>query len=71
MDTVLVHGISPNIYRTPKESLAAFRYFSEVGEWEKNFTSFEKRVVIYVGAAAMFMVGKMLKKRYVFFPLTL
>lgn len=64
VDDILVHTLSPNIYRTPSEALQAFNYFSQVGEWEKNFTIFDRLVVIYIGAAAMYFVGKILKKRY-------
>lgn len=63
-DDVLVHVLSPNVYRTRKEALQAFNYFSEVGEWEKNFPLWERLLVIYVGAAAMYFVAKRLKKRH-------
>ncbi|GIY09819.1 prostaglandin E synthase 2 [Caerostris extrusa] len=63
-DNEFVHLISPNIYRTYDEALQAFNYFSEVGEWEKNFSMFERLIVIYVGATAMYFVGKRLKKKY-------
>ncbi|XP_074654851.1 prostaglandin E synthase 2-like [Tubulanus polymorphus] len=63
-DSVLVHMLSPNIYRTPIEALQAFNHFDEVGNWEQNFSKFERLVVIYVGAAAMFIIGKVLKRRY-------
>ena len=62
-DNVLVHTLSPNIYRTPAESLQAFRHFSDVGEWPSTFGLFERLFVIYVGAAAMYFVGKLLKTR--------
>ncbi|XP_054719899.1 prostaglandin E synthase 2-like [Uloborus diversus] len=63
-DKELVHILSPNIYRTFDESLQSFNYFSDVGEWEKNFSSLERLFVIYVGAAAMYFIGKRLKKRH-------
>ena len=62
-DDVLVHALSPNIYRTPAESLQAFRHFSDVGEWTSTFGTFKSQFVIYVGATAMYFIGKMLKKR--------
>ena len=62
-DNTLVHILSPNIYRTYDEALQAFNYFSEVGEWEKNFSQYERLFVIYVGATAMYLIGKRLKKR--------
>ncbi|KAG1714367.1 Prostaglandin E synthase 2 [Nymphon striatum] len=63
-DDWLVHLLSPNIYRTRKEALQAFDSFSEVGEWENNFSTFSRYIVIYVGAAAMYFIGKRLKKKY-------
>ena len=62
-DDVLVHTLSPNIYRTPAEALQAFQHFSDVGEWSGTFGTVERLVIIYVGAAAMYFVGKMLKRR--------
>lgn len=64
VDETLVHTLSPNVYRTPSEALQAFNYFSQVGEWEANFSFFDRLVVIYVGAIAMYFVGKILKKRH-------
>ncbi|KAK7094601.1 hypothetical protein V1264_006135 [Littorina saxatilis] len=63
-DDHLVHMLSPNVYRTPSEAVDAFKYFSEVGEWEKNFSTPERVMVIYVGAMAMYLLGKMLRKKY-------
>ncbi|KAK6194700.1 hypothetical protein SNE40_000283 [Patella caerulea] len=63
-DDHLVHMLSPNVYRTPSEALATFRYFSEVGEWEKNFSTLERLTVIYVGASVMYLIGKLLKRKY-------
>lgn len=63
-DDVLVHTLSPNVYRTREEALQAFNWFSEVGEWEKNFPSWERNLIIYVGATAMYLIGKRLKKRH-------
>lgn len=63
-DNKLVHTLSPNVYRTPGEALQAFNWFSEVGEWEKNFPLWERLMVIYVGATAMYFIGKRLKKRH-------
>lgn len=56
--------LSPNVYRTKDEALQAFNWFSEVGEWEKNFPSWERNLIIYVGAGAMWLIGKRLKKRH-------
>ncbi|XP_064109568.1 prostaglandin E synthase 2-like [Macrobrachium nipponense] len=61
---VLVHVLSPNVYRTPQESLQAFKWFCKVGNWEEHFAKWEQLLVIYVGAAAMFFIGKNLKRRH-------
>ncbi|CAG9761507.1 unnamed protein product [Ceutorhynchus assimilis] len=63
-DSVLVHTLSPNVYRTREEALQAFNWFSEVGEWEANFPTWERNLIIYVGASAMYLIGKRLKKRH-------
>jgi microsomal prostaglandin-E synthase 2 len=62
VDEKFVHVISPNVYRTPKESLQAFNWFSEWGNWKSVFAG--ERVVVYVGAAAMYLIGRQLKKRH-------
>ncbi|CAH1394761.1 unnamed protein product [Nezara viridula] len=63
-DEVLVHMLSPNVYRTTEEALQAFKWFSEIGEWDKNFNAVEELFVVYIGALAMWMIGKRLKKRH-------
>lgn len=63
-DDVLVHTLSPNVYRTTEEALQAFNWFSEVGEWRSNFSALEMQTVIYVGAFAMWLIGKRLKRRH-------
>lgn len=63
-DNTLVHTISPNIYRTYNEAIESFNWFSEVGEWPKNFNALERYFVIYVGAVAMYFIGKRLQKRH-------
>jgi len=64
VDDVLVHMLSPNVYRTPSESLQAFHWFNEVGDWEKHFSWWERNLVIYFGAFVMWILGKRLKKRH-------
>ncbi|KAF7270782.1 hypothetical protein GWI33_016287 [Rhynchophorus ferrugineus] len=64
VDNVFVHTLSPNVYRTREEAFQAFNWFSEVGEWEKNFPSWERILIIYVGASAMYLIGKKLKRKY-------
>lgn len=63
-DRVLVHSLSPNIYRTMPEALQAFNNFSVMGSWDKHFTYFERMTAIYVGSTAMWLIGKRLKKKY-------
>lgn len=63
-DNVLVHTLSPNVYRTKEEALQAFNWFSEVGQWEANFPTWERYLMVYVGASAMWLIGKRLKKRH-------
>ena len=63
VDDHLVHMISPNVYRTPSESLEAFHHFSDWGKWDKNFSSLQRLLVIYVGAPVMYFIGKVVKKR--------
>ena len=64
VDTDLVHKLSPNVYRTPSEALAAFRWFDIAGDWVNHFSAWERYLVIYVGAAAMWLIGKRLKNKY-------
>lgn len=63
-DRVLVHSLSPNIYRTIPEALQAFNNFSAMGKWDEHFSTFERLTAIYAGSAAMYLIGKRLKKRY-------
>nr|CAG4638545.1 EOG090X08KD [Cyclestheria hislopi] len=63
-DDVLMHTISPNIYRTWNEALQAFEMFSRNGDWKRIFARWEELMVIYVGAAVMYLIGKRLKKRH-------
>lgn len=60
MDEKLVHTLSPNIYRTPSESLQSFQYISSVG----NFSTLERVGAKYVGAVSMYLLSKMLKRKY-------
>lgn len=63
-DRVLVHSLSPNIYRTIPEALQAFNNFSVMGKWDEHFSTIERLAAIYVGSAAMWLIAKRLKKRY-------
>ncbi|XP_042217666.1 prostaglandin E synthase 2-like isoform X3 [Homarus americanus] len=64
VDDVFVHVLSPNVYRTTKEAFQAFEWFSKVGDWEEHFATWERLLVVYVGAVAMFLIGKNLKRRH-------
>ncbi|XP_029016691.1 prostaglandin E synthase 2 [Betta splendens] len=59
-DDWLVHLISPNVYRTTGEALASFDYIVREGK----FGTFEGSFAKYVGAAAMFLISKRLKRRH-------
>lgn len=63
-DDVLVHTLSPNIYRSLSESIDSFKYFSDVGRWKDIFAAWERMLVVYFGASAMFLISKRLKKKY-------
>lgn len=63
-DNVLVHSLSPNIYRTLPESKQAFDSFSVRGQWDKHFSTFERLTAVYAGSSVMWLVGKKLKKKY-------
>ena len=64
VDSDFVHRISPNIYGTFGESLDAFRYFDQVGDWEKIFSWLDRMLVIYAGAFVMRLVAANLKKKH-------
>lgn len=57
-----MHLISPNVYRTPTEALASFDYIVREGK----FGTFEGFFAKYFGAAAMWIISKRLKNKYVF-----
>ncbi|XP_030317063.1 prostaglandin E synthase 2 isoform X3 [Calypte anna] len=59
-DDWLVHLISPNVYRTPREALASFDYIVREGK----FGTLEGLFAKYMGALAMFFISKRLKKRH-------
>ncbi|CAB4068530.1 PTGES2 [Lepeophtheirus salmonis] len=64
VDSVFVHRISPNVYRSLSESIEAFHWFDTAGNWKNVFNTFERQVVIYLGASVMWILGKVLKKRH-------
>ncbi|XP_025196508.1 prostaglandin E synthase 2 [Melanaphis sacchari] len=63
-DETLVHALSPNAYRTLSEAIDSFKWFSIVGEWEKNFPFWETIFMVYGGAFMMWIISKKLKKKY-------
>ncbi|GBP96524.1 Prostaglandin E synthase 2, partial [Eumeta japonica] len=63
-DSVLVHVLSPNVYRTPSEALQAFRWFEEAGGWKQTFPTWECALMVYGGAFAMWLISKRLKARH-------
>uniref|UniRef100_A0A914C4N3 Glutaredoxin domain-containing protein n=1 Tax=Acrobeloides nanus TaxID=290746 RepID=A0A914C4N3_9BILA len=67
VDHHFIHLISPNVYRTWNEALDTFYFFNHIGEWERNFPTWERYLAIYAGAAAMYFISKRLKKRFVYF----
>jgi hypothetical protein len=46
------------------QALEAFRWFSIAGNWEAQFSRWERELVIYFGALVMLVIGKRLKKRH-------
>jgi len=64
VDDKFIHAISPNVYRTWSEAKTTFHWFSKVGNWENMFSAYERTVAIHVGAIAMFLIAKRLKKRH-------
>ncbi|KAK3087279.1 hypothetical protein FSP39_003980, partial [Pinctada imbricata] len=64
VDDKFVHTISPNVYRTLRESYTTFQWFSKAGEWESIFDNVSRMVVIYSGALVMYFIGRRLKKKY-------
>uniref|UniRef100_A0A182TXL3 Glutaredoxin domain-containing protein n=1 Tax=Anopheles melas TaxID=34690 RepID=A0A182TXL3_9DIPT len=63
-DDHLVHLISPNVYRTKDEAMETFEWFSDVGEWGIHFPKWERDLMVYVGAFAMWGISKRLKRRH-------
>ncbi|XP_076661418.1 prostaglandin E synthase Su(P) [Halictus rubicundus] len=63
-DDILVHTLSPNVYRTLDEAYNTFNWFSKVGHWEEYFPAWERFIMINVGALAMWLISKRLKKRH-------
>ncbi|XP_013189219.1 prostaglandin E synthase 2 [Amyelois transitella] len=63
-DRVLVHTLSPNVYRTFGEALETFKWFEQVGGWRQSFPEWECALMVYVGSVAMWIISKRLKARH-------
>ncbi|EDW68845.1 prostaglandin E synthase 2 [Drosophila virilis] len=63
-DNHLVHLISPNCYQTLGEALETFEWFSQAGEWDVYFPKWERNLMVYGGATAMWAIAKILKRRH-------
>ncbi|ALC44860.1 Su-P-, partial [Drosophila busckii] len=63
-DKHLVHLISPNCYQTMGEALETFEWFSLAGEWDLYFPKWERDLMVYCGATAMWAIAKLLKRRH-------
>nr|XP_021188017.2 prostaglandin E synthase 2 [Helicoverpa armigera] len=63
-DRVLVNTLSPNVYRTAGEAIETFQWFEQAGGWRQLFPAWECALMVYIGAAAMFMISKRLKTRH-------
>ncbi|XP_034482985.1 prostaglandin E synthase 2 [Drosophila innubila] len=63
-DNHLVHLISPNCYQTLNESFETFEWFSKAGEWDVYFPKWERNLMVYCGATAMWAIAKLLKRRH-------
>ncbi|CAH0703394.1 unnamed protein product [Spodoptera exigua] len=63
-DRVLVNTLSPNVYRTAGEALETFQWFEKAGGWREFFPAWECTLMVYIGAAAMYMISKKLKTRH-------
>lgn len=60
VDNKLVHTLPPNIYRTFSEAITSFDYISTAG----NFGKIERLAAKYFGAVSMYIISKLLKRRY-------
>lgn len=60
VDDYLIHLLAPNIYRSPSESLQTFEYIAD----NAKFSMWQRSSITYSGAAAMYLIGRRLKKKY-------
>lgn len=52
------------MYGTLGESLQTFNWFSNAGKWDTVFPRWERHLMVYSGAAIMYLISKRLKKRH-------
>ena len=45
------------------ETLTAFNWYDQVGDWKNNFSDFQRSSIKYIGSIVMFILGKSLKKK--------
>ncbi|KAF0852349.1 mitochondrial thioredoxin (TRX)-like/glutathione S-transferase (GST C) family protein [Andalucia godoyi] len=62
VDTSLVKTLPPNIYRTIPEAWDSLEYMTE----HHKFSAMERRAAQVVGTVVMYVIGKMLKRKYGF-----
>lgn len=60
LDDTFIHLVAPNIYRSPAESLQTFEYIAD----NAKFSAWQRGTIRYMGATAMYFVGRRLKKKY-------
>lgn len=46
-----------------KNKLFDIFFLFKIGNWEQHFATWERLLVVYVGSAAMYLIGKNLKRR--------
>ncbi|XP_055323707.1 prostaglandin E synthase 2 [Sitodiplosis mosellana] len=63
-DKHFIHLISPNVYRTKDEAFQTFEWFAKTSGWDEFFPRWERNLMVYVGATAMYLISKRLKKRH-------
>lgn len=52
------------MYRTKEEALQTFEWFASTSGWNEFFPRWERNLMVYVGATAMYLISKRLKKRH-------
>lgn len=52
------------MYRTKDEALETFEWFASISGWDEFFPRWERNLMVYGGATAMYLISKRLKKRH-------